>query len=352
MQQPLPARSTRTTHKPGQPAPGGYGIYLLYAEAMLREAGHDGADWFRSAGLSELFAIQRGQRVPAEVLISLMLPIAREPAMADFFLRLGERVPVAAHGSIGMAMLASRDLIQVLELVSAYAPLLIPGIAIALSLDANEANIRITAASGSAEFDRVLVDSVASTLAAHLPAMAGRTLKPQAAHFTQLEPAHTEPHRERFGPRCRFGAPDNRLVYPRSLFELPLTTADPVSLRLLHRQCALELEQAVTSQSWRERVRSILLANLHRDSSLAFVAAQLRCPERTLRRRLEADGCGFRELLGEVRLIRARQLLGASELRIEQIAEQLGYRDAGCFRRAFRNETGLSPRDWRAAEKS
>lgn len=339
-------------HSPGQPTPGGYGIYLLYAEAMLREAGHDVAAWFRAADLGDLLTIQRGQRLPAEVLARVLLPIAREPTLADFFLRLGERVPVTAHSSIGMTLLASRDLIQVIDLLGAYLPLLIPGVALDLHLDADEASLRIAAASGHPDFDRVLVEAVASTLVSHLPSMAGRAMKPLSACFILAEPAHVEHYRRRFGPRCRFGASENRIVYPRSLFELPLPTADPVNFRLLHRQCELELAQAVTDQPWVERVRSILLADLHRQPSLAFVAAKLGCAERTLRRRLDVDRCSFRELLNEVRLTRARQLLGESDLRIEQIADQVGYRDPGCFRRAFRRATGLSPRDWRSLAKT
>lgn len=352
MKPPQRVRNVTMARPSGQPTPGGYGIYLLYAEAMLIDAGHDGAAWFRSAGLGDQFALQRGQRVPAEVLVRVLTPISREPALADFFLRLGECVPVAAHGTIGMAMQASRDLVQVLELVCAYAPLLIPAVTLALELDGNEARLRIVAASGHADFDRVLVESVASTLASHLPGLVGQSLKPLSARFTWAEPAHAEQYRRYFGPRCRFGAPDNRIVYPRQLFELSLPTADPVNFRFLHRQCELELTQAVTRQSWGERVRSVLRANLRGDPSLAFVAKQLACPERSLRRRLELDGCTFRALLAEVRLARARELLGDSELRIEQVAEQLGYRDPGCFRRAFRSETGLSPRAWRAASRT
>ena len=43
----------------------------------------------------------------------------------------------------------------------------------------------------------------------------------------------------------------------------------------------------------------------------------------------------------------ARELLGAGELPISEIASRLGYSDSAHFARAFRRIAGVSPREYR-----
>ncbi len=55
-------------------------------------------------------------------------------------------------------------------------------------------------------------------------------------------------------------------------------------------------------------------------------------------------GMTYRDFLMETRLQRAKELLSASELSLEEIARQVGYSDASHFSRAFKSRTGMSPR--------
>lgn len=55
------------------------------------------------------------------------------------------------------------------------------------------------------------------------------------------------------------------------------------------------------------------------------------------------------DYFGEMRLETARRLLEGSDLRIQLIADRVGYRNAGDFTRAFRRRYGVSPREYRQA---
>jgi AraC-like DNA-binding protein len=69
---------------------------------------------------------------------------------------------------------------------------------------------------------------------------------------------------------------------------------------------------------------------------------------RTLNRRLNSFGLGFRELADEGRFEIARQMLGDSAMEVAQIATMLDYADASAFTRAFRRWSGTTPARWRA----
>ena len=76
------------------------------------------------------------------------------------------------------------------------------------------------------------------------------------------------------------------------------------------------------------------------------LAEALRMTERTLRRKLRAEGTGPRELLDEVRHERALALLEEGQRSLDEIAYVLGFSGAGAFRRAFRRWTGVAPTEY------
>lgn len=61
----------------------------------------------------------------------------------------------------------------------------------------------------------------------------------------------------------------------------------------------------------------------------------------------QAFGIGFMEDLIEARIEKAKHLLTATDLRIGEIAEQCGYRNASHFMRQFRDKTGMTPSAFR-----
>jgi AraC-like DNA-binding protein len=76
---------------------------------------------------------------------------------------------------------------------------------------------------------------------------------------------------------------------------------------------------------------------------LPSVAARMHTSERTLRRRLQADGVSFAELLRQARQGLAETLLRSTDMPLVEIAERVGYSDLSGFSQAFKRWTGLPP---------
>jgi AraC-like DNA-binding protein len=68
---------------------------------------------------------------------------------------------------------------------------------------------------------------------------------------------------------------------------------------------------------------------------------------RTLQRKLKREGTSYRQLLNEVRVEMAKELLTHSDIPMTRLAERLGYSQLATMTRAFKSQTGTSPSTWR-----
>jgi len=83
--------------------------------------------------------------------------------------------------------------------------------------------------------------------------------------------------------------------------------------------------------------------------TLAQLASVFNVSNATLRRRLDEEQTSISAIKDKCRREWARELLRESTLTFEEIADKLGFSDAGAFRRAFKNWTGTTPSDYRRA---
>ncbi|MDR0775737.1 MAG: AraC family transcriptional regulator [Azonexus sp.] len=98
-----------------------------------------------------------------------------------------------------------------------------------------------------------------------------------------------------------------------------------------------------TSPSLMRRVWGLLGSDPGRDWNTDAVAQAMAMSEATLRRRLATEGSKLSELLVDVRMTRALQLLQSTGLPINQIALEVGYASASRFAIRFRQRFGFAP---------
>jgi transcriptional regulator GlxA family with amidase domain len=85
-----------------------------------------------------------------------------------------------------------------------------------------------------------------------------------------------------------------------------------------------------------------------RDVTLADLAERARMEERTFLRRFQkATGMTTTEYCQRLRVGLAREMLQASRLPVERVAWEVGYGDAGAFRKVFARIVGLTPGEYR-----
>ena len=92
--------------------------------------------------------------------------------------------------------------------------------------------------------------------------------------------------------------------------------------------------------------------HLHEPLDVTRVAGAVGTSPRTLARRLERSlGTTPLGLINRIRLEAATHLLSSAPRSLDEVAEAVGYRDAGTLRRLIRRKLGQTPTALRATER-
>ncbi|MET0388222.1 MAG: AraC family transcriptional regulator [Polyangiales bacterium] len=173
-------------------------------------------------------------------------------------------------------------------------------------------------------------------------------LTPLEVHFTHARPKSTLVHQRIFRCPVHFGQPQNAIVYPRSVLDAPLVSADVGLARVLERHAADALQKLGRSTSLPERVREIVRQDLTSGKLTADnLARRLGMSSRTLHRRLVAQASSYRAILDDVRREIALRCLRDPQLSIREVGYLLGFTTGPAFHRAFRRWTGTTAASFR-----
>lgn len=333
-----------------QEKPSGYGIYLAYIDDYLRQLGEDTTPLFRSVNIDPA-SIQQGQRVSVDTLADVFGKVFRQKRQQGFFLALGTRIPMMAHGNLGSAFLACRNVRTLLQVFQRYACIVLPSVLVNIEETDTTAELDVQISSQHPDFNASLCEALIATIIHNLSLLTGKQIKPLQVSVAHRPPSYVKRYRQYMFCEVSFNAPSNRIVFAKSVLDLPIITANEFNQRRMLQQCDDELKRIQEHLQLHERIREIVSLHLEKSPSIGFVAEKLHISERTLRRRLKDEGVNFRELLKSIRHEMALYYLAQTEVRIEKIASQLGYGETACFRHAFKAQTGQSPREWREAAR-
>ena len=151
-----------------------------------------------------------------------------------------------------------------------------------------------------------------------------------------------------FGCPVAFDQALDALVFPEEDLARVVPSADPRLLSILLDELSpLLVDHGRTNVVWQTESYIRRAMGTGR-CNLEGCAQVLRVQPRTLQRELARFDTTFRQLLLNLRMDLARQLLLDSTIRPSDIATILGYRGQSAFTRAFNQRFGVSPTQWRA----
>lgn len=288
--------------------------------------------------------------VPLEPALDLVAWYAKELKCADLGLRVGNSWHVDNLGTYGMLILRAKKLSEALETACLMFPKMNSG-----------ASLNIEPTMGGVWFRHLLIgEDRPGSAQGHLFTLtllvdlvrvaAGRTWQPTRARLPgkalAAVPADSPLRPILEEASCNEAA----ILIESTLLNLPIHglngnghgNGNGVAERLDRfeatapsRQFLRSLEQCLVPLMKGGRV------------SLDHVAAVSTLSTRTLQRRLDEEGLSFSEVLDRTRAAEARRLLAERDLKVIEIAYELGYAEPASFTRAFTRWTGLSPSEYR-----
>jgi AraC-like DNA-binding protein len=202
----------------------------------------------------------------------------------------------------------------------------------------------------SRHVDRQQIEAFMTLLVRTCRQLTGLPLKPERVQFMHRREAAAPELVNFFGSKVAFGADADEVVFPSTLKNKPVVSADPYLHKLLTAYCEEALSRrGARGGSFRSSVENAIAPLLpHGRAQMDEIARCLGVSRRTFARRLSSEGLTFSEVLGELRADLAKRHLADKNLSISEIAWLLGYGEVSAFTHAFKRWTGKSPREIRS----
>ena len=164
--------------------------------------------------------------------------------------------------------------------------------------------------------------------------------------LVRREPDELGLYRRYFRTVLFFNSTECSITFTNHCLKQKPPTADV----LLYKHLKLEAQQlhALQHDDMLKELPAVLRMGLLTEQfSASHIGDVFGICERTLHRRLKAEGTSFREEIDRARKSVSEQLLESTSLPVCDIAQSLGYADSSGFIRAFQRWTGTNPTSWR-----
>ncbi|MEQ1439163.1 AraC family transcriptional regulator [Fontimonas sp. SYSU GA230001] len=323
---------------------------MISAKVLVQFAtarGVEPADSLRDSGITPAMLEQPRTEIGAEQELAVVRNIVRRIGhLPGLGLDAGLRYHLSTYGIWGFAVLTSPTYRSAAEIALRYLDLTYAFVHFRLETRGGDLALILDDGSIPEDVRQFLFERDFAAWSNAVHELGGVPVA--AVQFRFARPAYAA----RFAELCggvapRFDAAENVILHHASDVDAPMLQADPNVWRLCLAQCRQLLDARRTRSGVSGKVRDILLRGSSEMPDIRTVAAALHVAPRSLRRHLEQEGTSFRELLDEVRLTLAEEMLGTGRIKLDEIALRLGYAEAASFTHAFKRWKGVSPAAYR-----
>ena len=251
----------------------------------------------------------------------------------------------SAMSHLGHAMVASSTLYDMIKMYRIYQPIMVQIGQADVEIKGNQAFVGLDSVHSDVNYLRPYLEKFFGGVASF-----GRwvtwdqDMAIQEMHFRHSKPADLTAYEDVFQCPVYFGAGRDVMIVPRDLVEHPMPQPNPElveSLKPLMKRDLVAIGQPITTRMEVLRlIRSTLMTGA---PSIENIADRLGTTERTLRRRLKAEGTNYRALLEDVRRQACELELSRGVTKLTDLADALGYSEQSALTRAFKDWYGVPP---------
>jgi AraC-like DNA-binding protein len=331
--------------------PDALGVATRWAVERLRERSIVLAPLLRSAGLSVSQIDEQGTQIAVASQITFLELAANE--LKDPFLgfRLARDGDLRQIGLLHYAIGASETLGDALHHAQRYSSIVNSGVVLRCS-EVGNLTVVLRYVDVARHSDRQQMEFLVTALIRGCRVLTGCHLTPTAVRLVHRLSGKVKPSEfEKFlGCRIEFGAETDEIVFDKKVGRLHLVGADPYLSDVLLHYC----EQALAYRRSNANSLRIMIENAitpllpHGKAKFVVVARKLGMSNRTLARRLAAEGFSFTEIRKRLRFDLTKFYLSDVSLSISQVAWLVGFQSISAFSQSCKRWAGISPKGLRA----
>ncbi len=299
-----------------------------------------GPDEFRN--VDRLFALDE--------ILAIFRVIVAHVASADTVFRAGQRFRFTDFGIFGLAVMSQPDLRLALRFTMRYRPLSSPMIGLDVHDAEGDSGLVFYPLPGTAEDHDIYPRLLDFNIGMFLSLISDAIGRDDFTSAVQLSARADKLSQDLLRDKGLHVIPDARrdaIVLKPWAMNAPLRHKSTVGAALARKLCGDALASVRNASKFSAEVQAVMIANIEKPLTTAFVARRLGMGERSLRRRLSEENLSFRLLKQSVQSDIARRYLGETRMTIADVALAVGYSDVANFRRAFRALHGVTPQEYR-----
>ena len=177
----------------------------------------------------------------------------------------------------------------------------------------------------------------------------GEPIRLQQTHFTFKSPAHRGELQIMFPGQLQFNRRANRLIFDAQYLDKPMVRSDQ-ELQTYVQNAPADVMTIPGSDSTLEAQIERMIGQRHPDrlvfAPIHELAKELGVSSQTLHRRLKESATSYQKIKDNLRREVAIHKLVSERISVEQVADLVGFTESRSFTRAFKNWTGLTPREY------
>lgn len=312
---------------------------------VMREVGKEPTPLLDEAGIDPTILDDPQATISGQQELAFQQAFSRETkTIAGLWMKTGLRYRLMSYGPLGLAVLAAKDVREGLEVLGAFQALTFSLMHYRV-VECEEGMLSLVADDSRAplELRQFLHERALGSVTMFLNDML-QTRFPLARIESALDYTNGWQGCDALlGCTVKFGCQYTRWVFEAAAADAPLPMASPLLEQSYQQLCARLIGDSKHADPLIGSVYDLQVRTGRGFLTAIQVADALSISERTLHRRLVTGGTSFGQILDEVRLQRAKNLLKTSSLSVEVIADMLGFAETSSFSRSFKRLSGMSP---------
>jgi AraC-like DNA-binding protein len=302
---------------------------------------------FRTEGLPLWLAHDQSSKIPLRSMMGLIERSARELGDELFGLHLGLAMMPEDYGPFVRYMASAPDLLTLIRRSIRSLRYHISGCEFSLEVFDQRARWGIRTSDPTSFGRRHLVEHVIHPMLSVMRRYLAPNWSPVQVEVEHDRPGCWRGVEESIGVPVVFGSDINAIVFPAALLRRRALHQIPAKNVLTWRELRHMVKRR-PPRTFVEATREIVqIRLLDATADLDGAARLLGVASRTLQRQLALENLTYRDVVQQLRMERALDLLQESAEPVTSIAFALGYSDVAGFTRAFRQWTGMAPSHYR-----